>query len=201
MTPFCLIAGLGNPGIAYRRTRHNLGFIVVDQFAREKEVPWKKERRFLAQTAQVPCENHTLMLAKPLTYMNESGQSIALLCRYFKASPSQVIIVHDDITLEFARVRISTQGSAGGHNGVQSVLQAIGEGFVQFRLGIGGKKHAQMDLSDHVLSLLTPEEELTLTNLLPEFIDKLKLLVDKGTTIAMNVVNQRKKEINDRHTK
>tara|TARA_B100001248_G_scaffold262736_1_gene261989 strand:- start:50838 stop:51440 length:603 start_codon:yes stop_codon:yes gene_type:complete len=188
------IVGLGNPGQEYANTRHNLGFMVVDALARSVGASaWKSVRRYKAMVADGTVGDTAVHFVKPETFMNDSGSSIQRLSSYYKWPPNSLIVVYDDITVELGRVKINVQGSAGGHNGVESVLRHIGPGFIRYRIGIGGKSHPEMDLAEHVLGRLMPEESAILEKNLPKFIQGIHLLVDKGPESAMNEINQKNK--------
>src|SRR5436190_417688 len=150
-----LVAGLGNPGRDYEATRHNLGWVVLDAFAKKHGLAWKRVAQFEADVARWDFSpGRTRWLVKPLTFMNESG-------------------------------------SAGGHNGVASLLEHLGDGFVRYRLGIGPKQPAQMDMADFVLGKFTPEQHLFLTQKLDHYVQGLDLLLSRGTDAAMNQLNRR----------
>jgi PTH1 family peptidyl-tRNA hydrolase len=186
-----VIAGLGNPGAEYFRTRHNLGFWLVDALARECAAAWRAEPRFQADVARAEVSGRPVWLLKPHTFMNESGLAVGPFMRFHKLTPDALAVAHDDITLPFGRLKISVRGSAGGHNGVASLLAHLGDGFVRCKLGIGGKTHPEMDLADHVLSRLSPDEETLLAAALPEYLLGLRLLVTEDPPTAMNTVNRR----------
>lgn len=183
------IAGLGNPGLSYRGSRHNMGFVVLDALAESLGGVWKEERQFNALTSKVIMAGKPVWLIKPQTFMNNSGRSLAALARFYKALPEAFAIVYDDITIALGRLKVSLQGGAGGHNGVASVLQELGTGFVRFRIGIGNKSHPDMDLADYVLGHLSEEERAVMASRIPEFVRGLTLLVDKGAEDAMNLLN------------
>jgi len=198
--PITLLAGLGNPGRPYQDTRHNLGWVLVDAFAREKGLNWAYHSRFEAEVAAWPrADGRTLYLAKPLTYMNESGRAVAALARYYKLEPAQVTVVYDEYTIDLGRVKVSTSGSAGGHNGIASVLQHLGEGFVRYRLGIGPKTTPQMDLKDFVLGKFTASQQSLLCDSLPHFLKGLDLLLGSGVEAAMNQLNRKDKTTTTPH--
>ena len=186
-----LIAGLGNPGKEYAGTRHNFGFAVVDALAAAEGLAWKNEPRFEAQTARwVVRSGVTRLLVKPQAFMNDSGRALRRLLDFHQLSPSALIAVYDDLTLNLGRVKVSVRGSAGGHNGVASLLEHIGSGFLRFRLGIGAPRPAAMDLKDFVLGKFTPSEQLIINHKLPTFVDGLRLLLTSGYARAMNTLNR-----------
>ncbi|KXU35011.1 aminoacyl-tRNA hydrolase [Cephaloticoccus primus] len=191
--PITLVTGLGNPGRDYQDTRHNLGWVLIDAFAREKALAWAYQSRFEAEVAvwKHPGSGRTVYFAKPLTYMNESGRAVAALTRYYRLAAEQVALVYDEYTIDLGRAKLSASGSAGGHNGVASVLQHLGAGFVRYRLGIGPKTAAQMDIKDFVLGKFTAAQQSLLLDSLPHFLKGLDLLLDSGVEVAMNQINRK----------
>lgn len=187
-----LVAGLGNPGREYQATRHNLGWIVIDAWAREKKLCWEYSSRFEADVAKWWRVDGTIChLAKPLTYMNDSGRSLTALARFHKLQPESVVVVYDEYTIELGRLKITTSGSAGGHNGIESILNQLGDGFVRYRLGIGPKQPQQMDLKDFVLGKFTTAQHAIITQSLPNFIKGLDLLLTQGAERAMTTLNRK----------
>ena len=188
---FSLVAGLGNPGRAHEGTRHNLGWIVLDAFARRHGLAWKPAPEFRAEIARWDSGAGPLWLAKPQTFMNASGESVGALARYFKAGPESVVAVHDDLTLDLGLVKVSAGGSAGGHNGVDSLIRHLGPGFVRYRLGIGPKRPVEMDLADFVLARFSPEQHVLLSEKSEAHVQGLELLLTRGLEAAMNQLNRR----------
>ncbi|EIP97016.1 peptidyl-tRNA hydrolase [Opitutaceae bacterium TAV1] len=187
-----LVAGLGNPGRDYESTRHNIGWIVVEALARQTGLSWEKRRSAEAEVARWdPVPGRTVLLAKPLTYMNDSGRAVQALTGFFKIPASAVIAVYDDLTIDLGLVKVSVTGSAGGHNGVASLLRCLGDGFVRYRLGIGPKLPREMDLKDFVLGRFTPEQTTLLEQNLERYVSGLRLLIDEGPDRAMNILNRR----------
>ncbi len=185
-----LIAGLGNPGPQYLATRHNLGFIVVEALAKELRASWVYERRFKAELAKASFLGSSVLLVKPLTYMNLSGVSLSEVMRYYHYPLSALCVLHDEVAFSLGKARLTiTQGSAG-HNGVQSIIQCLGKGFLRYRLGIGEKPNAAMDLSDYVLGSFSNKEKEMLEDSLPHFIRDLKLILEQGGIKAMNTINR-----------
>jgi PTH1 family peptidyl-tRNA hydrolase len=187
-----LVAGLGNPGPDYVSTRHNLGWIVIDAFAEKLGLAWKKQPQFDALVARWDRPGQpTCYFAKPLTFMNDSGTAVGALSRFYKIPITSITAVYDDLTIDLGLIKVSVSGSAGGHNGVASLLEQIGDGFVRYRLGIGPKTPPQMDLKDFVLGKFTPDQHSLVTQLLPHYISGLELLLSRGTEAAMNQLNRR----------
>ncbi|TVR55979.1 MAG: aminoacyl-tRNA hydrolase [Puniceicoccaceae bacterium] len=187
-----LVAGLGNPGLRYVRTRHNVGFVLLDALAARHGASWRHEKRFEAEVARLAAGPLAgLWLAKPLTYVNESGRCLQRILAYHGWDPAAAVIVYDEINLPTGRLKISLGGSAGGHNGIADLLAKTGDGFVRFRLGIGPRTPPEIDLKDFVLGRFPPEQAALLQERLPAFLDGLELLVDKGAEPAMNLLNRK----------
>ena len=187
-----LIAGLGNPGREYAGTRHNLGFTVVEALAAAEGLKWKKESRFESETARWDVRpGVTRLLVKPQTFMNESGRAVRALLDFHKVAADACIVAYDEINVPVGQVKVSVTGSAGGHNGIASLLEHVGDGFVRYRLGVGGPRPAGMDLKDYVLGKLTLSESSIIDQKLNTFVEGLRLLLDSGPARAMNVLNRR----------
>ena len=187
-----LVAGLGNPGREYEKTRHNLGFIVIEALARKLGLAWKKQAQFEAEVARGDRRpGQTFIFAKPQTFMNESGRSLRALTGFYKIEPAAVFAIYDDLTIDLGLVKVSTTGSAGGHNGVASLLEHLGDGFIRYRLGIGPKQPAQIDLKDFVLGKFTPEQQTIVEQKLDSYLSGLALLLEEGADRAMNSLNRR----------
>jgi len=187
-----LVAGLGNPGRDYDHTRHNVGFVVVDALARQLGLAWQKQRSFEAEVARWdPEPGRTVIFAKPLTFMNESGRAVQAMTGFYKIPGTAVTAVYDDLTINLGLVKVSVSGSAGGHNGVASLLERLGNGFVRYRIGIGPKDPPQMDLKDFVLGKFTPSQQLILDQNLERYVSGLRFVLDHGADRAMNQLNRR----------
>ncbi|MDR2675879.1 MAG: aminoacyl-tRNA hydrolase [Opitutaceae bacterium] len=188
-----LVAGLGNPGREYRDTRHNLGCAVVDALAREHGLAWKMQTAFQSETARwesAPGPNPVL-LAKPLTYMNDSGRALQALASFHKLPVASVIVIYDDLNIDLGLVKVSLTGGAGGHNGIASVLRHLGDGFIRYRLGTGPRHPAHMDLKDFVLGKFTTDQQITIARALTHYLHGLRLLLEHGAARAMNTLNRR----------
>jgi len=187
-----LIAGLGNPGREYAGTRHNLGFTLVEALAAAEGLTWKTDSRFEAETARWDAHpGVTRLLVKPQTYMNDSGRALRALLDFHQVAPDTLIVAYDDLNIDLGLVKVSVTGSAGGHNGVASLLEHLGSGFIRYRLGIGGPRPAGMDLKDFVLGKFTPEENNLIAQKLTTLVDGLRLLIRNGPARAMNLLNRR----------
>ena len=187
-----LVAGLGNPGREYEQTRHNLGWVVLDAIARKHGLVWKQAGQFEAVIARWDyAPGHTRWLVKPQTFMNESGRSVGAAARFYRISPGAITVVYDDFTIDFGLTKITITGSAGGHNGVKSLLEHVGDGFVRYRIGIGPRQPPQMELTDFVLGKFTPEQQILLLKKIDHYVEGLELLLARGTEAAMNQLNRR----------
>ncbi len=195
-----LVAGLGNPGREYADTRHNLGFRVVDAFVAARRAAWNHRREFSADVARLSGgSDGELFALKPRTYMNESGTALGSFCRYHRITPAEVVVVYDELNLPFGRTKVSIRGSAGGHNGIESVLQQLGDGFRRFRIGVGPRHPPAIDLKDYVLGKMTPEQEQIFQQNLPEYLAGLDLLLTQGVAPAMNRLNRRNSSDDGNH--
>ncbi|MBE7043791.1 MAG: aminoacyl-tRNA hydrolase, partial [Ruminococcaceae bacterium] len=145
-----LIVGLGNPGSKYEDTRHNVGFSYIDCLAKKHYIRMKKlECRALTGVGRI--SGHEVLLAKPQTFMNLSGESVLSLCKKYHCSPADVIVLYDDISLELGKLRIRKKVSAGGHNGIKSIIyQLQSDEFPRLKIGVGAPAYEKMDLADHV---------------------------------------------------
>ena len=151
MSRIALIAGLGNPGLGYKGTRHNAGFWFIDELSQHYPLDFKLESRFQGEVANVQIKGLSIRVLRPGTFMNESGQSVASLMRYFAIEPASVLVVHDDLDLEPGVVRLKEGGGHGGHNGLRDLIRHLDSNdFVRLRLGIGHPGHAD-DVTDYVL--------------------------------------------------
>jgi peptidyl-tRNA hydrolase, PTH1 family len=183
-----LIVGLGNPGAQYERTRHNVGWLVVEAFARKFRIDiTRHEKSAMTGTGRVA--GGSVMVAKPLTYMNLSGDAVRLLVNAYLESPAELIVVYDDIDLPLGRLRIRPNGSAGTHNGMRSIITELGtENFPRLRIGIG--QSDQGKLRDYVLDEFTPEEEPVVARAVERSVDALVLFARGDLKRAMNQFNR-----------
>lgn len=191
-----VIVGLGNPGRRYRQTRHNLGFRVLDVMAEETSSRWKKKSRLSAWIAHVFREGNSLILVKPGTYVNHSGRAVQAILSYYNLSSRETLVVIDDVNLEPGTIRIRQAGGAGGHHGLESIIQTIGSrDFVRIRIGIGGSNLA--DLTGHVLSRPSKDEEEFFKNAVSNAAAAIDVIAREGIEQAMNEFNQimRRKDI------
>ena len=185
-----LIVGLGNPGREYRDTRHNVGFMVVDEIARRHGIDWASGPSQITETLigkRFGAE--PMMLAKPLTYMNNSGDSVAGLVRYFNVAHDELFVVVDEAALPFGKLRARPRGSAGGHNGLKSIIERLGTTeFSRLRLGVG-RGDGRRDLADHVLARFERGEHADLETLITRAADAAEMFAAEGISKVMNAFN------------
>lgn len=184
-----LIVGLGNPGREYENTRHNCGFRAIDILAQKLGCKIDKSK-FQGLYGQITHNGVKLLLLKPLTYMNLSGKSVLQLSAYFHIPPQRIVVLFDDISLEPGRLRIRSDGSAGGHNGIKSIIAELGsQDFPRVKIGVGAKTNPSQDLADWVLSAFTANEEKALCPALDRAADAALCIVEKGVPEAANRYN------------
>lgn len=191
-----VIAGLGNPTSEYERTRHNIGFDALDVLAQKNHIAINhRERRVKAETGTGLIAGEKVLLVKPLTFMNLSGEAIGPLLSYYKLDPSsQLIVLYDDINLDPGAIRIRKSGSAGGHNGMKDIIAAVGtQDFVRVRIGVG-EKPAGRDLADYVLSRFSAEDRKAVDQALSDAAEAVELILRGETDQAMNRYNHHKRE-------
>lgn len=183
----CILAGLGNPGAEYTHTRHNLGFRLLDAFVSQADphTPWVAHKKQACLSTTLRACGKSLLCVKPQAYMNLSGVVLQSICSYYKVAPSQLIVVYDDAQLALGTVKISLHKGAGGHKGVQNILEYIGSGFIAFRVGLGPKPPL-IPMADYVLARFTDAESALLDQNTKKILQTLNLLIDKGPIIAMN---------------
>ncbi len=163
-----LLIGLGNPGKDYAMTRHNLGFLVIDEIARELNLSWSNKPELQSEVIETNLNGTKVILAKPQTFMNRSGEAAQKLMNKFNIPACSTHIIYDDVALPFGTLRLRLEGSAGGHNGIKSLISSIGsEDFVRFRCGVG-EKPEQLPLDRYVLSSFSAEEKKKLNDLVPK---------------------------------
>ena len=182
--PIRLIAGLGNPGREYQRTRHNVGFMVLDRLAADARLAWEFSPKWNAGWAK-----RDVILVKPATFMNRSGEAVAAIANFYKIAAEEILVVLDDFALPLGRVRLRTQGSSGGHNGLESIFEHFGtESVPRLRIGIGFAP--VQGATDYVLGRFFEEEEPLLEATIRRAADAVKCAIDKGLIAAMNLFNQ-----------
>lgn len=184
-----LIVGLGNPGPQYERTRHNVGFRVVDRLAEKWGWKWS-ERRARAILASGTVGAEKVILAKPLTFMNLSGESVGELARWYKVLPEDILIIYDELDLPTGKVRLRAKGSAAGHNGMRDIIAKLhSSDFPRLRVGIGHPKHSHIEGRDHVLSAARGDDALLLASGEERAVEAVQMLLAQGVDATMNEVN------------
>ena len=183
-----LIVGLGNPGREYEQSRHNIGFMVIDKFLEILDVG-KLSRKFNSLTTEITCSGKKILIQKPFTFMNNSGAAVLKACKYYKDNIDSILVVHDDLDIEFGEIRLKSDGGAGGHNGLESIIAALGNGnFDRLRFGIG-RPPGRKDPSDFVLSSFKKSEKSELEFLADRAVDALKDYIEYGIQYSMNKYN------------
>lgn len=188
-----VIIGLGNPGKDYKRTRHNVGFMTIEKLAKDLKIDVAKSK-FNSVYGETNYKGEKILLMKPLTYMNSSGVAVRDLVNFFKVDPADIIVIYDDVDIDFGDIRVRKQGSAGSHNGMKSIIYQIqNDQFPRIRIGIG-KKHEQQDLANFVLTNFS-KEEMEIIEEATELAAEAALdFVENGIDHTMNNFNNRKKE-------
>lgn len=183
-TKHLLIAGLGNPGVTYDNTRHNIGFDLVDKIAENFNFP-QYSNKFSSATSSKIINSTKITLLKPQTYMNLSGNAVTKALNFFKIPPENLLVIHDDLDLSFAKTKVKIGGGSGGHNGIKSIDQCLGSNYYRLRIGIG-KPEIQYNTSDYVLSKFAPEEKLIIDQLQKSLIDNFQLILNNDLGNFMN---------------
>ncbi len=185
-----LIAGLGNPGVEYKNTRHNVGFMVVDKLAQVRGIKLSMKNHS-ARWGQGKIGDESILLAKPMTYMNESGVAVKSLLKDKDVSPDHLIVIYDDLDLEPGRIRVRADGGSGGHRGMRSIIRHIGtEDFIRVRIGIG-RPPGRQDPADYVLSPFTRDQEEEINFAIIKAADAVGYIIANGAERAMNEFNRR----------
>ena len=184
-----LIVGLGNPGIKYQNTRHNVGFCAVDHIAKKLGVSADK-LKFQGLFCRAKIGDDELLLLKPQTFMNDSGKSVSQFASFYKIPPENIIVIFDDVSLDVGKMRVRRKGSAGGHNGIKSIISCIGsENFPRIKIGVGKKPHPDYDLADWVLSILPIKDRETVSSILDSVYDAAALIIKGDSEKAMAKFN------------
>jgi PTH1 family peptidyl-tRNA hydrolase len=181
------IVGLGNPGPQYKGTRHNVGFEVVEEIARRASIAFESAPAE-ALIAKWRRPDEAILLVKPLTFMNLSGQAVGELARYFKIEIADLIVVVDEVHLPLGKIRARANGSAGGHNGLKSVIAHLGDGFARLRLGVG-RGGEQRNLADHVLAKFEKDEAAEVARMTTRAADAAEMFIASGIEAVMNAFN------------
>ncbi|RKI71817.1 aminoacyl-tRNA hydrolase [bacterium 1xD42-67] len=184
-----LLVCLGNPGDKYEGTRHNVGFMVADEVAERRNAPIQR-LRFKALTNILTIAGEKVLVMEPITYMNLSGEAVRPAADFYKIPPDHVLVVSDDTALPVGRLRIRTKGSAGGHNGLKSIIQHLGtDQFPRLRVGVGEKPHPDYDMADWVLGKFTGEDKKTITAAVKRAADAIECILAEGIDRGMGKFN------------
>ena len=188
-----MIAGLGNPGREYDRTPHNAGFEAADLLAEKLRAPWRRERSFRAEIAKATAPGGApLLIVKPLTYMNASGESLGEIIRYFKIAPSETLVICDDVNLPPGLIRIRANGGAGGHNGLKSVITHYGtQDFPRIRIGVGNPAAGGAGMVGYVLGKVSEEDAKPVADGIAESADATLAILSENLPAAMNKHNKK----------
>ena len=182
-----IIVGLGNPGVQYANTPHSVGFEAVDAVAAEIGAHWEEKRQFRCLMARGTFAGRPVMLVKPQTYMNLSGDSVAPVVKYHNATPADLLVIQDDIDLPVGRMRVRKSGSCGGHNGIRNIIERLGtQDFARLKLGVGKDKS---DVIAHVLGKFDPETRRTMDRVVAEAVKVAAAILTDGPDRAMNAYN------------
>lgn len=188
-----LVVGLGNPGSQYALTRHNIGFMAIDKISDAFLIPMDKDKRHKAIVGKGMMGTEKVILAKPLTYMNLSGESVQSLAAYYRIEPEDILVIYDDISLEVGQLRIRKKGSAGGHNGIKSIIQCLGTNeFPRIKIGVG-ERIAGQDLADHVLSRFPKGEIEIVDDATNRACEAAFIMFRDGIDASMNQYNGKQK--------
>ena len=185
-----VIAGLGNPGAQYANTPHSIGFEVADAIAREIGAEWRASASFKGELATGVFAGQKVLLLKPMTYMNLSGDSVAPVVRYHNATPADLLVISDDIDLPVGRLRIRVGGSAGGHNGLKSIIERVGTpAFTRLRVGVGRDTHDRSEVIGHVLGKFDPVTRAVMDQVVPAAVQAAAAIISTTPQAAMNAWN------------
>ena len=185
-----VIAGLGNPGAQYANTPHSIGFEVADAIAREMGAEWRASASFKGELATGVFAGQKVLLLKPMTYMNLSGDSVAPVVRYHNATPADLLVISDDIDLPVGRLRIRVGGSAGGHNGLKSIIERVGTpAFTRLRVGVGRDARDRSEVIGHVLGKFDPDTRAVMDKVVPAAVQAAAAIISSTRQAAMNAWN------------
>ena len=186
-----LVVFLGNPGLKYENTRHNAGFMTADALAREKGLSISRSR-FQALTALTEIGGESVLLMKPQTYMNLSGEAVGEAARFYKIPPEKVLVVSDEVSLPIGKLRIRQKGSAGGHNGLKSIIARLGsDAFPRIRVGVGAPPHPDYDMADWVLSVFKNQDAADMAAAVKRAAEAVECYIAQGPEKTMNRYNQK----------
>jgi len=184
-----VVAGLGNPGGKYEGTPHNVGFDAVDKLAERCNCQFKYSLRFKAEVAKTDIGSESVVLIKPQTFMNLSGEAVGALLRFYKVTASELVVLFDDVDLELGRIRVKPDGGSGGHKGLASVIQHVGTGkFVRVRMGVG-RGNGQGGVMSHVLRKFASDDRDSVESMVSKAVDSVYEILESGVNSAMNQFN------------
>ena len=184
-----LLVGLGNPGEQYERTRHNVGFLVADELAERHNVPIQR-LKFRALTNTITVGGEKVLLMKPVTYMNLSGEAVHEAAAFYKVPPERILVISDEVALAPGKLRVRRSGSAGGHTGLKNIIAHLGsDQFPRIRLGVGSKPHPDYDMADWVLGRFQGEDKKAVEEAVKRAADAAECLIREGVDRAMNQYN------------
>ena len=184
-----LVVCLGNPGKQYENTRHNIGFMTADELERREGVKVNK-LKYRALTGEMKIGGERVLVMKPQTYMNLSGEAVKLAGAFYKIPPERVIVISDDVSLPLGKLRIRANGSAGGHNGLKNIIQHLGtDAFPRIKVGVGAPNHPEHEMVDWVIGNFTPAEKKVVAEAVGRAADAIACLIEKGVSEAQNKFN------------
>lgn len=184
-----LVVGLGNPGMQYEKTRHNIGFMAVDKLASDYGADFSKHK-FDAVFGECRIGNFRVIIAKPMTFMNLSGKAVSQICSFYKIPADRIIVMFDDISLDVGKIRMRRKGSHGGHNGIKDIIELMGtDEIMRIKIGVGAKPHPEYDLKDWVLGRFPKEQQQSLETALSDTVKAVVEIITKGIDSAMNKYN------------
>ncbi|NOX76972.1 MAG: aminoacyl-tRNA hydrolase [Gammaproteobacteria bacterium] len=187
-----LIVGLGNPGPKYEQTRHNVGFVFLDELARAKGATFRVENKFHGDVCKLPINGRDVWLLKPTTFMNLSGKALAALARFYKIAPEAVLVVHDELDIPPGQLRLKQGGGHGGHNGLRDIISQLGSrDFHRLRVGIGHPGDSR-DVSNYVLTRASGDDQIAIDNALDDALRELPRILEGNWQKAMNHLHSRK---------
>ncbi len=185
-----MIVGLGNPGKEYSNTRHNIGFMVIENFVQKYDISFKKESKFNSYIGKGNINNSNILLVEPLTYMNLSGTALVKIAHWYKIPIDDILVIYDDINLDFGRIRFRDSGSDGGHNGIKSIIQYFGgaNNFVRIKIGVGPDPGGAAR-KNYVLQNFAKKEMEVLPKILDICANSLEVFLSEGMSVACNKFN------------
>lgn len=184
-----VLVGLGNPGIQYEQTRHNVGFMAADAFARENGAVFNKHK-FEAEYGECKIGDMRILIVKPQTFMNNSGRAVTAITSFYKIPPDRIIVMSDDISLDVGKIRMRRKGSHGGHNGLRDIFEMLGtDDIMRIKIGVGAKPHPDYDLADWVLGRFPENQKADLEKALKNTVAAAKEIMVRGIDSAMNRFN------------